>query len=71
MNIQKVQITIDNRTYKGDWEIKGDRMIVTYQGFQQIQQLGTQPPIELARQLLNELVLKYVTVRTTARKASL
>ena len=69
--MQTVQITVDNKIYNGDWEIKGDQMIVTYQGFQQIQQLGTQPPTELARQLLNELVLKYVTVRTTARKATL
>ena len=69
--MQTVQITVDNKLYDGDWEIKDDRMIVTYQGFQQIQQLGTKAPLELARQLLNELVLKYVTVRTTARKATL
>ena len=69
--MQTVQITVDSKLYDGAWEIKGDQLIVTYQGFQQGQQLGKQSPIELARQLLNELVLKYVTVRTTARKAAL
>jgi len=69
--MQTVQITVDDRVYEGTWEIDGDRLIVRYQSYQDIQQLGTQTPTELARQLLSELVLKYVTVRTTARKSRL
>ena len=70
--MRKVQTTVDDKIYEGDWEIVGDRLIVTYQGFQQIKQLGTHQPIEqLARQVLTELVLKYITVRTTARRATL
>ena len=58
-----VEIELDGRTYKGEWRIDRAMITVRYAMLQETTQVGNgpYPPTQLARQLLSELVNRYLS----------
>jgi hypothetical protein len=57
-----VEIQQGGQTYKGEWKVERGLLTVRYALEHETTQVGNEPhpPLELARQLLSELVNKYL-----------